>query len=70
MCNFPSGKIPKVRLGLLSRSRLQWGGGRAPWLEQGRGRVFFARKDLKVAAREIAHAGSCLLGKYPWEDIA
>jgi len=25
MCNFPSGKFPKVRLGPLRRCRLQWG---------------------------------------------
>ena len=53
MCNFPSGKFPKVRLGLLRRRRLQCGPSPA------------ARTDF--AAWEIAQWGYCHLGKYPWE---
>ena len=53
--NIPSGNFPKVRLGPLRRRRLQWGQARR------------LGRTWEVAAWEIAHLGSCHLGKYPWK---
>ena len=42
-------------------------GGRAMRLEQAEGQALRLRHTWDVAACEIAHLGSCHLGKYPWE---
>ena len=47
--------------------RLGWDSGRAPRLELEGGRVLRLGQIWEVAAWEIAHLGSCQLGKYPCE---
>ena len=78
MCNFPIGNFPKVRLGPLRHHRLQEGLITAARMGQGScvaartgwGRGLQLRQTWQVVAREIAHLGSCHLGKYPWEVAA
>ena len=41
-----------------------------PWLEQAWGQALRLGQTLEIAAWEIAHLGSCHLGKYPWEVVA
>lgn len=71
MWNFTNGKIPKVRLGLLWRQRLQWEGqalwlgwaeGRALRLEQARNRTSSLSQTWEIAAWEIPQSGSCHSG--------
>jgi len=72
----PIGIFPKVRLGVLRRSRLQWGPSAAARLVWGRalrqewasGRALRLGQTWEVAAKRIAQLGSCYLRKYLWES--
>ena len=54
----PQGYVPKWQL---------WNKGRAPRLEQARGRALQLGQTWEVVAWEISHFGSYHLGINPWE---
>ena len=56
MCNFPSGNFPNVHLSLEAL-------GRAPWLEEARGRALLLGQTGKLTI------GNSRLGKYLWESV-
>ena len=80
MCYLPSNNFPKVRLGPLSHSGLQWGPCAAATKAQraehsGYNRLWGGRtlrlgQTWEVVAWEIPHLGSYHLGKYPLEVAA
>ena len=50
--------------------RLGWDTGLSATIKQARGRELRLGQTRQVAARLIAHLGSCHLGKYSWEIAA